>query len=290
MIRLIAVLLCLSTILAGPNYRPAVLMHGITSSAAGMNDIAGWLRTTYPGIYVISVEIGNGGEDSYLWPINKQIEHFCATVLADENLKQGYNLLGYSQGSIIARGALERCSLPVYNFITLSGIHQGVFGVPYLLQLPEEFRELVSKFAYEKPIQDALSPANYWRDPDNLKRYDADCNFLPDINNERGVINETYRNNMLKLNAFVMTYTDVDKVVMPKESGWFLGFQPNSLNVETLNTSRQYTEDLIGMRTLLQQGKLHTFVSHVSHQDVPHTPNRDFIFKNILSFFNNTLD
>ena len=250
MIRLLVVLLCLSLVLAGSTYRPAVLMHGITSSAAGMNDIAGWLRTTYPGIYVVSVEIGNGDEDSFLWPINKQVEHFCATVLADEKLKDGYNLLGYSQGSVIVRGALERCSLPVHNLITLSGIHQGVFGVPYLMQLPEQFRELVSKFAYEKPIQDALSAANYWRDPDHLARYNTDCNFLPDINNERGTINETYRDNMLKLNAFVMTYTDVDVVVMPKESGWFRGFQPNSLTVETWNNSRQFTEDLIGMRTL----------------------------------------
>lgn len=272
------------------SYRPAVLMHGIVSTAAGMDDIANWLRQTYPGIYVVSIEIGNGKTDSYMWPMDKQVEHFCQTVQADENLRQGFNMLGYSQGSVIVRAALERCSLPVHNLITLSGIHQGVFGIPYLLQLPIEFRELVSKAAYEQGVQNLISASNYWRDPEELTRFRSDCHFLPDINNERTVRNETYRDNILKLNAFVMTYTDVDKVVVPKESGWFMGYAAGSLNVETWNTSRQFTEDLIGMRTLLEQGKLHTFVSHVAHQDVPHEPNRDFIFTNILPFFNNTFN
>ena len=264
-------------------------MHGIISTEAGMNDIATWLRTTYPGIYVVSIEIGDGKDDSFLWPMDRQVEHFCTTVLADAQLRQGFNLLGYSQGSIIARGGFQRCSLPVYNLITLSGIHEGVFGVPYLLLIPVPFRELVTKYAYEEPVQNVISVANYWRDPDQLARFRSDCQFLPDINNERDTRNETYRNNMLKLNAFVMTYTDIDEIVVPKESGWFLGFAPNSLTVETRNNSRQFTEDLIGMRTLWEQGKLHTFVSNVSHQEVPHAPNRDFIFTNILPFFNNTL-
>ena len=68
-----------------------------------------------------------------------------------------------------------------------------------------------------------------------------------------------------------------------------MGYAPNSFNVETWNNSRQFTEDLIGLRTLWEQGKLFTFTSHVRHQDVPHTPNRDFIIKNIFPFFNNTL-
>ncbi len=271
------------------NYRPVVLMHGIVASASDMDELAGWLRTSFPGIYVVSIEIGNGVEDSFLWPLDKQVEHFCRTATNDTHLQQGYNMLGFSQGSLITRGAIERCSLPVYNLITLSGIHEGVFGVPYLLKLPVQFRELITKFAYENSIQDRISVANYWRDPDQLDRYLKHCHFLPDINNERETHNETYRVNMLKLNAFVMTYSDIDDVVTPRESGWFMGYTNHSLKVETRNISRQFTEDLIGMRTLLEQGKLYTFTSHTRHQDAPHKPNKDFFMKNILPFFNNTL-
>ena len=279
----------ISTVLSSSVYRPVVLMHGITSSAAAMEDIADWLRMTYPGIYVVSIEIGDGKEDSIFMPLDEQVEIFCQTVLADLHLRQGFNMLGYSQGSIVARGGLERCSLPVYNFITLSGIHQGVFGVPYLLQLPEQIRHLVTKYAYETPVQDAVSVANYWRDPGQLERYDSSCHFLPDINNERGVPNEIYRANMLALNAFVMTDSDIDEIITPIQSGLFMGYAPNSLEVETWNKSRQFTEDLIGLRTLWEQGKLYTFTAHVRHQDVTHAPNRDFLMKNIFPFFNNTL-
>jgi len=270
------------------SYRPVVLMHGIVAAASDMNELAGWLETSFPGIYVVSIEIGNGIEDSFLWPLDKQVEHFCRTIYNNTHLQEGFNMLGFSQGSLITRAAVERCSLPVYNLITLSGLHQGVFGIPYLLKLPAQFRELITKYAYEKSIQDRISAANCWRDPTQLDRYISHCHFLPDINNEHETRNETYRKNMLKLNAFVMTYSDIDEVVTPRESGWFMGYVNQSLKIETWNTSRQFTEDLIGMRTLWEQGKLHTFISHTRHQDAPHKPNKDFLMKNILPFFNNT--
>lgn len=289
----LAFLLFVATVLSRStqtvNYRPVVLMHGIIAGASDMDELAGWLRQSFPGIYVTSIEVGNGAEDSFLWPLEKQVEHFCRTIQNDTHLQQGFNMLGFSQGSLITRGAVERCSLPVYNLITLSGLHQGVFGIPYLLKLPAQFRELITKYAYEKSVQDRISVANYWRDPTQLTRYVSHCHFLPDINNELQTRNETYRNNMLKLNAFVMTYSDIDEIVTPRESGWFMGYVNQSLKIETWNMSRQFTEDLIGMRTLREQGKLHTFISHTRHQDTPHKPNKEFFFQNILSFFNNTL-
>jgi len=281
--------LLFSTVFCGSTYRPVVLMHGITSGAGAMEELGGWIRSTYPGMYVVSIEIGNGREDSYLMPLNDQVESFCRTVESDPNLRQGFNMLGYSQGSIIVRGALERCSLPVFNLITLSGIHQGVFGVPYLQFLPEPFRVLVTKYAYESPVQHALSIPNYWRDPTQLPKYIADCLFLPDINNEDDSPEQLYRDNMIKLNSFVMTYSEIDEIIAPKQSGLFLGYLPNSLETETRNNSRQFTEDLIGMKTLWEQGKLFTFSYRVKHQDVPHKPNKDFIIKYILPFFNNTI-
>ena len=287
---LILLLLCVFGLVCSIEYRPVVLMHGITSNADGMNDVAQWIRQSYQGIYIRSIEIGNGREDSYLIPLDKQVEIFCDEVEKDQNLIRGFNLLGYSQGSVIVRAAVERCSLPVFNLITLSGIHQGTFGVPYLTQLPEELRVLISKYAYEIPIQNALSPPSYWRDPTQLEKYYLYCHFLPDINNEREPKNEVYRSNMLKLNSFVMTYSDIDEVIMPRESGLFLGYTNPSLQVETRNNSRQFLEDLIGLRTLDEQGKLFQFTSHVKHQDVTHQPNQQFFVENILPFFNNSLN
>ena len=273
----------------GLTYRPVVLMHGITSTAADMDDLAGWLRQSFEGIYVVSIEIGNGYDDSFLLPMNKQIELFCQTIRADLHLQNGFNMLGVSQGSLIVRGAVEKCSLPVYNLITLVGIHQGIFGIPNLQTLPSPIRELVSEFAYEEAIQNVISAAGYWRDPYQLDKYLTKSHFLPLINNEGTQRNETYRLNILKLNSFVMVYSDIDEVVSPQQTGWFLGFRPNSLITESWNQSRQYTEDLIGLRTMQEQGKLHFFTCHTPHQDTEHTPDKQFFFDNILTFFNNTL-
>jgi len=276
-------------LICGLNYRPVVLMHGVTATASDMNELAGWLRQSFEGIYVVSIEIGNGYEDSFLFPMNKQVELFCQTIRSDKNLTSGFNLVGVSQGSLIVRGAVERCSLPVYNLVTLVGIHQGVFGIPSLQMLPAQIRELVSKFAYEDAVQNVVSVAGYWRDSYQLDKYYKKSRFLPDINNEGPTINETYRANILKLNAFVMLKSDIDVVVSPQDSSWFLGFQPNTLQAETWNQSRQYTDDLIGMKTLREQGKLHFFTCHTQHQDAQHTPDKEFFFQNILTFFNNTL-
>ncbi|CAF3900331.1 unnamed protein product [Rotaria sp. Silwood2] len=222
-------------------------MHGVMATADDMNELGGWLTASFSGIYVVSIEIGNGYDDSFLLPMNKQVELFCATVLADEHLRDGFNMLGISQGSLIVRGAVERCSLPVYNLITIVGAPQGIFSDPSRRLLPRQFWELVSKYAYEESVQNVISITGFWCDPFQLEKYTNRSHFLSNINNEREVHNETYRTNMLKLNAFVMTYSDIDEVITP----------PQSLEPETWNQSRQFTEDLIGMLALREQGKLH---------------------------------
>lgn len=55
-----------------------------------------------PGIYVQSVEIGNGAvEDSlngFFKNSNKQIDIVCKNLTANKNLKDGFNVIGFSQG------------------------------------------------------------------------------------------------------------------------------------------------------------------------------------------------
>ncbi|CAF3353953.1 unnamed protein product [Rotaria sp. Silwood1] len=87
-----------------------------------------------------------------------------------------------------------------------------------------------------------------------------------------------------------MTYSDIDEVVKPKESGSFMSSQPNSPEVELWNSSRQLKEGLIRLRTLWEQKKLFTFTSHVRHQDITYAPNKDFIMKYILHVGENSLE
>ncbi|CAF1198194.1 unnamed protein product [Rotaria sordida] len=88
-------------------YRPVVLMHGIVAFTSDMNELAGWLRTSFPGIYIVSIEIGNNFDDSFLWSLDKQVEHFCTRICNDIHLQQGFNMLEFSQRSLIVRDAVE---------------------------------------------------------------------------------------------------------------------------------------------------------------------------------------
>jgi pimeloyl-ACP methyl ester carboxylesterase len=86
------------------------------------------------------VPVGGGhNEDMASWTMdmNKQVHNFATVVRNDSRLTQGFHLIGYSQGGLIARAYIERYThltgFPrVVNFISWCGPHQGVYGVPVL--------------------------------------------------------------------------------------------------------------------------------------------------------------
>lgn len=103
-------------------------------------------------------------------------------------------------------------------------------------------------------MQSHLVPAQYFRDPENLDDYLEYSNFLADINNEREVKNETYKENLGKLERFVMYLFEDDETVVPKETGWFA--EVNGTDVTLLRDRRIYGEDWIGLKALDKKGAL----------------------------------
>lgn len=63
--------------------------------------------------------------------VSEQVAQFAATVKNDSRLAQGFNLIGHSQGGLITRAYIERYNNPpVYNYVSLAGPFDGVYGVP----------------------------------------------------------------------------------------------------------------------------------------------------------------
>lgn len=60
-------------------------------------------------------------------------------------------------------------------------------------------RNLLNDFRW---MQNFLVQATYWHDPLNEDKYVEHSSFLADINNEK-TINQTYIDNLMKLNKFV---------------------------------------------------------------------------------------
>lgn len=70
------------------------------------------------------VEIGNGADSSILMKFEKQVEHACKSINNDPNFQnQTINVLGLSQGGLIARGIVELCDFGgrVARLISIGG-------------------------------------------------------------------------------------------------------------------------------------------------------------------------
>jgi palmitoyl-protein thioesterase len=235
-----------------PKYTPVVLMHGITDDKETTYHVRDLLQAKLPGIYVLPVEIGNGKIDSLFESIDSQVAQFCDILASEPNLTDGVNAIGFSQGGLIVRGYLERCNKPpVKNLVAWVSPQMGVYGVPvvgHISYVNVTLDAIADCCIYDWWAQDLLAFAGYWRDPFALDTYRAKCTFLPDINNDR-TNNSIYKQRMLSLQNFIMSYSLIDDVLIPRETGWFGTYAPNSDEVIIpLEKSALYLEDRIGLR------------------------------------------
>ncbi|KAJ0395905.1 hypothetical protein P43SY_000411 [Pythium insidiosum] len=90
--------------------------------------------------------------------------------------------------------------------------------------------------------------------------------FLPDINNERSPPNATYKANFVKLRSLVLVRAKKDTQVFPKDSEWFGGFRDGTYeDILGFNETRWYKEDLFGLQTLHNSGKIHFLETDGNH-------------------------
>lgn len=269
--RLIYIALCAvlaQTVLSeGP--LPIVLWHGMGDSCCfsfSMGAIKELLQEQLPGVYVYSIRLGNNEiedvENSYFGDVNKQVQTVCETLAADEKLKNGYNAVGFSQGSQFLRAVAQRCPQPpMRNYISIGGQHQGVFGVPNCVGLEERIcdylRRMFKYGVYLKFVQEKFIQASYWHDPIQEDEYKTGSLFLADINNEIH-LNKSYKKNLQRLENMVFVKFENDSLVIPVESEWF-GFYASgqATEIETLEESELYKEDRLGLKNLMENGRLH---------------------------------
>ncbi|XP_074597238.1 palmitoyl-protein thioesterase 1-like isoform X2 [Brevipalpus obovatus] len=256
----------------------------------GIQYLANLITGQIPDIYTYSIQIGYNKEmdyiNSYFMSVNEQVAMVCDRLRRDPKLAKGFNFLGFSQGGQFARAVVQRCSLPVVNLITFGSQHQGVYGIPKCPGSDKTYcnvaRKMLSYGAYMGYIQKHVVQAQYWHDPTKEETYRKKSIFLADINCEREV-KPIYKDNLLKLEKFVMVLFTNDSFVQPIVSQTFGQYVPGqSSKVLPMEETELYKSDRIGLKTLNEQGKLINHTVNGDHVKFTHEWFIDTIVKKYL--------
>jgi palmitoyl-protein thioesterase len=268
-------------------------MHGMGDFAKdplGMVPLAKAISEYLDGTYVLNVQIGpNFVADilnGFLMNLDDQVDYFAGVVKADENLVNGFNAIGYSQGNLIIRGYIERYNdPPVRNFISMHGPMSGVAGLPGC-SVDHEFclklDELIGKFVYVPFVQKHLAQANYYRDPENIDKYLANDKFLADINNERDSKDSSYSTHWSSLNSLCLVKALGDTVVIPNDSEWFQFYEDGGYDsIWQFDNTPWYVGDSFGLKTLNEKGNIYFNTTDGDHLDF----SQDFLLTLVGLYF-----
>ncbi len=173
---------------------PVIVWHGLGDSAysEGMVDFGNSLREAFPGMFVHLVSIeGDVTADQkagFFGNVNEQVDQVCEQLAGIEELKDGMDAIGFSQGGQFLRAYVERCnSPPVRNLVTFGSQHAGIADLPACK--PGDFFCRLAEAALRGGIntdysQSHITVAQYYRNPRDLVAFNGYLehnHFIADI-------------------------------------------------------------------------------------------------------------
>ncbi|CAJ0635238.1 6400_t:CDS:10 [Entrophospora sp. SA101] len=248
-------------------YRPIVIWHGMGDTCCNPESIGKVIEIIHealPGVYVHSIMLGDQeSEDKkagFFGNVNDQILSVCEKLKNDENLKHGFNAIGFSQGGLLLRGYVERCNdPPVHNLVTFGAPHGGVSDIPGCMGDGSFWcnlmRSLVRNGAYNSYVRSHIVQAQYYKDSNRLELYLKQNIYLPDINNELNEKNQAYKKNLASLNKLILIRFTEDITLKPKDTAWFSFYNETGEMIDLIDQPL-YKEDWIGLKELNENNKL----------------------------------
>jgi len=258
------------TLGGGSSSLPLVFAHGMGDSCfnAGMKQITAD-SGKHLNVYSICVPTGNNTIsdtiNGFLMNMDKSVDVFADKIMADPNLKNGFHAVGFSQGNSLIRGYIQRYNDVGPTCHTHLSVHGTVFGVAGFPQCDPSksgfcagVAKLLGDLAYNKLVQGILFQANYLRDPYKATSSDyLENSQIADWNNEGSSPNSKYNANFAKVDKFIMVKAKGDTMVFPNDGEWWGTFAPNSFSERlAMNETRMYKDDLFGLKTADEAGKV----------------------------------
>jgi hypothetical protein len=168
---------------------PTAVFHGLGDGCiyGGMHQITNaFAKGT--GSYAKCIEVGLPTIGEYFNNFEHVAQESCKKIAANKHFKGEFNVVGLSQGGLLARYIVEECEMPgkVRNMLTLGGPHMGVEKVPQCESglICDAINFVIDRVVYTGIAQDLVAPAGYFRNVHDLKTYDKKSVFLPMVNNE----------------------------------------------------------------------------------------------------------
>ena len=217
------------------NNIPIVIIHGILSSPDKLLYFKNKLKELELEVFLINVSKYNNPE---FMSISTNMNYQLNLVYNEINLiykqinktkNSLINLIGLSQGGLLARGYVQWYPSNVNNLITINTPHGGIYyNISNSFKISNEIMSLLSQLF--------LSFSNYWRDPFNYNTYLKKSSYLAKLNNE---VNNIYSNiscnKLKKLNNFIMFWSPNDEIISPPESGKFSTYSIDKLKINNLS-------------------------------------------------------
>jgi len=189
-----------------------------------------------------------------------------------ELFRDGFILLGHSQGGILSRAILEQKHYNITRYISLAGVQNGFFGDCGIWFTKNLTCDEITDIMYSKIMQNSFSAAGYWHSPDREKYLKHNL-FLPLLNNEEGsaatpAYQQMQKDNFLSINDYYFFGSPSDEVIRPWYTSLFDGLATDGETRLPIQKQYIYEHDTFGIRTAIEQGRVHfTEVPGVRHEE-----------------------
>jgi palmitoyl-protein thioesterase len=148
---------------------PTAMFHGFGDACVNPGDIQfDELLKKGTGANVHCIEVGVPSLGEVFNNFESVAKKSCEKVAANKDFQGEFNVVGLSQGGLLARYIAEECEMPgkVRNLLTMGGPHMGVDAIPGCFSgiMCNVLNFFAKKIVYTNFGQNYFAPAGYFRD------------------------------------------------------------------------------------------------------------------------------